>query len=188
MDRRRFLLTSLAGAARRAARREGAAVVKLRGSAYRDGPRAEAHSSVAFVRASRARLRRRPNSAGVSVSPMAEPERLPGLPRSWFAEGRRDRAVTAQRLVEAKQATAGDPDRHAAVGDPVERGLIASSRGPAANITGVATFSREMAASASAAQGGRAQRLALRDPLACRRTNVFVVATCERARGRGSSA
>jgi putative ABC transport system substrate-binding protein len=53
-------------------------------------------------------------------------------------------SVTAQGLVEAKQAMAAVPVVMAAASFPVERGLIASLSRPGANITGMATFSTGM--------------------------------------------
>ena len=53
-------------------------------------------------------------------------------------------SVTAQGLVEAKQAIAAVPVVMAAASFPVERGLIASLGHPGGNITGMATFTEGM--------------------------------------------
>jgi ABC-type uncharacterized transport system substrate-binding protein len=53
-------------------------------------------------------------------------------------------SVTTQGLVEAKQAIASVPVVMAASTHPLERGLIASYGRPGANITGLATFTGEM--------------------------------------------
>jgi putative ABC transport system substrate-binding protein len=53
-------------------------------------------------------------------------------------------SVTAQGLVEAKQAVATVPVVMAASSHPLERGLIASYGRPGGNITGLATFTGEM--------------------------------------------
>jgi ABC-type uncharacterized transport system substrate-binding protein len=53
-------------------------------------------------------------------------------------------SVTAQGLVEAKNALASVPVVMAASTHPLERGLIASYGRPGANITGLATFTGEM--------------------------------------------
>jgi putative ABC transport system substrate-binding protein len=53
-------------------------------------------------------------------------------------------SVTAQGLVEAKQAIASVPVVMAAASFPVERGLVASLSRPGGNITGMATFTEGM--------------------------------------------
>ena len=149
MDRRRFLLTSVAGALAAPLGAGGQQVVKTaRIGVLVTGPRPEEHSCVLALRRGFSELGYVEGRTHLLEIRWADGRPEEAFPRlaAELVSANVDLivAVTAQGLVEAKQATAGVPVVMAASTHPLERGLIASYGRPGANITGLATFTGEM--------------------------------------------
>src|SRR4029453_19290063 len=149
MDRRRFLLTSMAGVLAVPFTAGGQQVVKTaRIGVLVTGPRPEEHSCVLALRRGFSELGYMEGRTHVLEIRWAEGRPEEAFPRlaAELVAAKVDLivSVTAQGLVEAKQAMAGVPVIMAASTHPLERGLIASYGRPGANITGLATFTGEM--------------------------------------------
>jgi putative ABC transport system substrate-binding protein len=149
MDRRRFLLTSLAGvlAGPRGAEPQQAGKIARIGLLV-TGPRPEEHSCVLALRRGLVEMgyvEGRTHVLEIRWAERRPEEAFPHLGAELVKAGVDVIvSVTAQGLVEAKQALASVPVVMAASTHPLERGLIASYGRPGANITGLATFTGEM--------------------------------------------
>jgi putative tryptophan/tyrosine transport system substrate-binding protein len=155
MDRRRFLLTSVAGALAGplAAGAQQAGKVRRIGVLV-SGPPPGEHSCVMAFRRGLSDLGYVEGRTHVLEIRWAQGRPPEGTFPSFGAELVKLGvdlivSVTAQGLVEAKQAVATVPLVMAASTHPLERGLIASYSRPGGNITGLATFTGEMFAKRS---------------------------------------
>jgi putative ABC transport system substrate-binding protein len=148
MDRRRFLLTSLAGALAVPLAAEAQQVGKVaRIGLLVTGPRPDEHSCVLALRRGFAEMGYVEGRTHVLEVRWAERRPEEAFPKlgAELVKARVDVivSVTSQGLVE-KPVIASVPVVMAASTHPLERGLIASYGRPGANITGLATFTGEM--------------------------------------------